>query len=161
LQAADQITGPFGGRPIRLDALRVTFTAERNLARFVEEYGYPVGTEAGLCAGDAVDQENRLWAGFLSDANTGHSLGFKRPSPEDLAGEQRVYQFFVDVHTDAARLHARYGTPPPFRYRDHDLRRDPRDICFKLGGGDMMGYFGSNTVRIPAAAIRAALGPAP
>lgn len=47
----------------------------------------------------------------------------------------------------------------PWTYEPYDFTRDPRELCLRIGGGNMLGgHFVSNTAVVPSAEIGHAFG---
>ncbi len=144
-----------------LPALRLELTTRRDLVDFASSTGYSVVLSASVCAADGYDRRQRVAVkGWLLATRDG-SWVEQQPATTQ-SSDSGLFSYFAYFYlTTSAGFAARHGDAAD-QFVTHDLRRDHKDLCVILSGGDMLGgRHRSNTVRIPAAAIRAALAAAP
>jgi len=124
--------------------LRVEFTSNGNLYQFAKENSYPVAIWPYFCKRpeELIPRNGRVyWNGL----DVGAPLNYEMWKNGD---EPFVYYTFLDVAFSAKQ---------PSSHESFDLRTDPEDICFRVGGGFAGRGFKSNAVVIPKAEIIKAL----
>jgi len=129
--------------------LRVQFSTSVDLVQFARSGGYNLSRYAFFCGHPheegGMGNPDIFWQGISLSGLDRFSLresGMKE-------GTAITYYVFIE----AARGEIKSIPPLP----PYDLRREPRDLCFQLRGGNQMGGYRSNTVVIPQAAISEAL----
>lgn len=141
--------------------LMVTFSSPDSLVEFHRLFGYTIGAEGSLCADSDQVSRNQLIAlgpyvydgAARVDSYERRQMNLREQKDE---GGRHQYHFFLELRTRAEPADSR-PTPDGY-FVEHDLRRDPHDLCFHLRGGSMAGHrHRSSTVVIPYPAIRAAL----
>jgi hypothetical protein len=141
-----------GGEKLPRLLLKIEFTSATNLAKFVTDNSYNLGSNAYFC-NHTVDAFHGL--AFPSIYWRGTLLGQHEADPIQRHGgdgdEPINYYFFTNV----ARQRVAPSNPPQEAF---DLRQKSEDICFQLRGGNSSGFgYKSNVVVIPKLAIEEAL----
>jgi hypothetical protein len=124
--------------------LELWFSSPNPLEAYIELTGTMPWVDVSFCKRPEVNPLQLL-----------QTEGRLHPSERPDGKGRLHYRLLVSLATDRG-----FGdSPPPTRrFIAYDLRRDPSDLCVQLGGGNMLGLgYRSNTIRIPAATIRAAL----
>ncbi len=137
-------------KPYRL--LKVSFTSNVNLPRYLAENSYPIGNTAIFC--DSSQDREMARASWSSVYHSGIKVGSFGTGPQiEGEGPYTYYSFFT--LSRPANQHFVQGKALPA----YDLSQKIVDLCFDLRGGAAPSPFGykSNMVRIPAASIEAAL----
>lgn len=150
-----------GGSPEPRRGLVIRFTTSIDLVRFAHRHENSLDPVASLCATSAHNRQKVLFtlldvfdalgrvASRQGPGGAGEPLGV----PANATGRYDYYAYLVLASTVAFR-----GAQSRDIYIAYDLERDPRDVCFRLQGGNILGAdFTTNTIVIPAATIRAAL----
>lgn len=116
--------------------LKLEFTSKENLHEFARKDGYSVAIWPYFCnrSGELMPRHGRVyWNGL----DVGAPLNYEMWKDGDGLF---VYYTFLDVAFVAKQ---------PSSYESFDLRADPEDICFRVGGGFAGRGFKSNVVMIP------------
>lgn len=129
--------------------LRVQFLTSVDLARFSRSHSYNLGRRAFFCA--RPDEERGMGNPdvFWQGQNVGNLAQESLRESGEEEGAPIVYYVFIE----AVRGETQSIPPRP----PYDLRREPRDMCFQLSGGNQLGGYRSNTVVVPQSAISEAL----
>jgi hypothetical protein len=140
-------------------ALIISVATATDLVWFSDRHGVTVFSEVTPC-----DTPGEYWAlaSFGAYDRYGRLSSYNRwrdgtpVEPPDARG-RHAYRSLLKLRDGADN--SRTWDPPTRTGRPaYDLREAPVDLCFHLRGGNMlMAHYVSNTVRIPAAMIRAAL----
>jgi hypothetical protein len=136
-------------RALSRPELEVSFTSSVDLVQFTSSHSFNIGNSVVACD----DNWTNL---FLSNSFVyyrGNALLNFRPDPmkATMHGNTPItYQIFIGI-TRSQGVFA--GTP----LNAIDLRRKPDDVCFMLRGGNELGGYRSNVVRVPKEQIVAAL----
>lgn len=137
--------------------LKIEFTRATNLAKYAIDNAYTLGVNAYLC--DRPGNGN--WPGqdftglsFSALYWQGHRLSWIEPDPisrrRGADARPITYYFFANV----ANKETQWLNEPAEGF---DPFRDPRDVCFNVGGGNSSGFgYRSNTVVIPKNVVAAA-----
>lgn len=145
---------PYEERPHRL-ILKATFTSETNLARFVRDNGYNLGTGAHFCG----RENEEVFLSFMDAYWRGINVARPGDDPSnqiDQSGEKPItYYFFLEAVRDKS---IRPGSSSEVLF---NLRERPEDVCFDLAGGNAPFGFRSNVVTIPKEMITSALQKVP
>jgi hypothetical protein len=131
--------------------LKVRFATSVDLREFARDNGYNVGASAFLC--ERPRNQRRV--------------------PQDSISRPAVYRDGVAIYLGEWNSKERASAPPNeyyffirsiltkieserLRTPEYDFQSMPEAICFYLSGGNNLGGYRSNTVRLPATDIRAA-----
>lgn len=137
-------------------ALLIRFSTKADLVRFSRRHAVTVWPQASLCQTPGIDLRSLLtkYNGVHDSRHEIVPWDFRaRSDPPDLAGRHSYHAFIL------TELSRRYEFEQLGEVHiAYDLRQEAADICFAIRGGNMIGgYYTSNVIVIPAAAIRAAL----
>ncbi len=120
--------------------VRITFVSNADIAAFARRNDLNIYNIATACEGNDVDSSHVLQNDpYLYDE--GGVVDAYRKSA--LTEARTVYKYSIYLSLKAAPLAGREDT---FL---HDLQHQPMDVCFRLGGGNMMGLtFVTNTTKV-------------
>lgn len=131
----------------------VTFSADRDLIAYSDEYDHSLYAEASRCTGGAFDASKLVrvqsyfhkWNGEVDD----------RSEPPQ-AGAPGIWRYRISLN-----LAAHVVPTDASDAFDYDLRAQPQDVCIHIRGAQMLGRsYVSNTLVIPKAAIAEAIAKA-
>ena len=134
-----------------------------DLVLLSQRHGTTVDAEAWACDARPAAAVGRQRLSVLSEVEDGNGPVAFRPerspppaSPPTAAAAERRYSLLLFLERQRPR--APLGAGDADSYPAYDLLREPQDICLRLRGGSMLGgTWSSNTVRITADELRAAL----
>jgi len=76
---------------------------------------------------------------------------YRKRAAEHKADDRYIYEVYFDP-TSIRSLSKGVGNP--YAREPYNFAREPKELCLRIGGGNMIGgYFVSNTVVVPAAEI--------
>ncbi len=153
LQQQSELHPPTLQYPKPTHLLKVTFATMNNLAQYARANEFTVGNQTYFCDEQRDDDNLANPYVYADGVNLDEYAVGSRPPPEGRG--PWTYYIFIYVQRERPRESAFAGKPPLEAY---DLRQAPKDVCFQLRGGDMLGFsHRSNVVKIPREAIAAAL----
>ena len=137
--------------------LKTTFASATDLVQFVQRHSYSLGAGASFC-----DQsEERVSLAYPPIYWHGAHLNPYDQNAAELSRDPDSASIAYYVYL-AAESRERPWHISPGPSRAFDLRKDPRDVCLYVSGGNMSGFgYKSNFVVLPASEIAAALRDVP
>lgn len=146
------------GALVRTPAAAITVSTRTDLLRLHLRHGVTVRADASLCRTSRLEPDRSVYVDPRVRDAAGPLDGRAVPAsslPADLPGDRAYLVLLLLVETDESVVEGRGDGKTPAAY---DLLREPQDICLRLRGGSMLGgTWSSNTVRITADELRAAL----
>jgi hypothetical protein len=130
-------------RPSRT-LVMVSFTTDVDLLNYVRRYEYNIGTVVSLCNEETIDRSQELQRDPYVYDSAGQIDAYRKDDSSGRGAQSTagIYHLFLD-----ARPIALAGRSDIFAY---DLQLSPKDVCFQLRGGNMLGSkFVSNTAIVP------------
>jgi len=128
--------------------LRVQFSTSVDLVRFAKSGGYNLGRLAFFCEQPDEEADGNPYVFWQGENISRLDRASLRENGQE---EGPPITYYVFIGAVRGKIKAIPPLPP------YDLRRQPRDVCFDLSGGNQMGGYRSNTVVIPQSAISEAL----
>jgi len=123
--------------------LVVNFSADRDLSKVTNDNGYHIVNDASFCHDGEFDASQRLLSDpyvFDKSGEVDARIAFRE------ATSPRSYTIYVATKSILVGNGSEY-----------DLKRNPRDVCIKLRGRNMLGGgFASNVLLVPKAIIASA-----
>ena len=149
---------PFNDSWIIDDFLIIGFSTDTDLIQYAQQNDYPLTYDGLFCE----DQATPVFSSGLFAENA--SLYTRRIETEDIdfssvstADGVRNYTYYVLVPMSFSQEQEIYGRPEredAVFYKKYDLRSNPRDLCFKIGGYAYGFGFESNLVTLSANEIQ-------
>ena len=130
--------------------LMVTFSTAVDLYTFAHRHDYSLFVDSSVCAGNKLDSSKKIsLIGYVYNRNgiiDPQNYANKGADEEGI----KTYEIFLFMRTVENA-----SNTDKFNY---NLLTTPEDLCFRLGGGNMLGgTFKSNVVLIPKEAIEHAI----
>jgi hypothetical protein len=147
--------------------LKISVSSAVDIGAMAERAELNIWTQEAFCTESAPaisDDEDGLFlfGPFLEGIplpqmqGEGERALYERAIASVPAGQRYIYDLYAPVRGRPTPAEIRGGLPPPA----YDLSARPQAICLLIGGGNMVGgFFRSNMVVVPQAAVAAALSP--
>jgi hypothetical protein len=144
---------------------RIDIVTQSNLAAFADASELTLWAELKICqAGATVHNYGISYADVeLFDVafNKETRLRYLDHAAEHKPAVPYIYQAYFDPRSARSQAKAPELGQPDL-YEPYDFAREPRDLCLRIGGGNMLGgHFESNTVVVPSAALKRAFNGIP
>lgn len=139
--------------------LIVGLSTKMNLVRYVRENGYRLSYEARFCE----DQDAPLFSSGLYAATVSKharrietdGVDFALSAPENAVQNHTYYVLVPMAFGRDLEIYGRPERDGAVFYEKYNLRANPRDLCFQLGGRSYLLDFWSNMVSLPTNEIQA------
>jgi hypothetical protein len=147
----------YGGNPRPpIDLLRIEFLSSVDLMKRAHAHEFNIGTKIWFC--DDGPEKFRFGIGHFPELYVGNSLVSSTALDKSEANksDEFLYHLYFQVARKASLNGLRQIEPA------YDLRTNPRDLCFTIHGGNMIGgSFDSIVLKIPKDAISEAVSSTP
>ncbi len=156
---------PAHDRPVNYVIGRIDLVTQSDVVGIVDASGLTFWTELTICeTGATVPAYGVFYKGVeLFDVGINEEIRarYLERAGQHNPAEPFTYQVYFDPRSTRSQVKAP-GLGQPDLYEPFDFTREPRDLCLRIGGGNMMGgYFKSNTIVVPKAALKNAFDSAP